>query len=290
MAVWGAPVATGGRRRARRPCRARAGRRRHVARGRGRRSRPARACRRADRRGRRHARRAAARAWSPAISSTRPRASSRRPSPARSSSASRRGARPSRRSPSTTPARTSSRARQGLTPLWRALRVVSGARGTLRSTGLEAPFVGRDGELRLIKELFHTSAEEGRAHLVSVTGIAGIGKSRLAWEFYKYIDGLAAASRTGIAAAASPTGTGSRTGRSRRWCGCAAGSPRTTTRRPRARSSARRSRSTCRTQSERALVEPRLAHLLGLERGARARDRQDLFSAWRLFFERLAEV
>ena len=33
-------------------------------------------------------------------------------------------------------------------PLWRALRVVSGARGALKSTGLEAPFVGRDRELR----------------------------------------------------------------------------------------------------------------------------------------------
>ena len=32
--------------------------------------------------------------------------------------------------------------------LWRALRVVAGARGSLRSTGLEAPFVGRDRELR----------------------------------------------------------------------------------------------------------------------------------------------
>ena len=35
------------------------------------------------------------------------------------------------------------------------------------------------------------SADEGKAHLVSVTGIAGIGKSRLSWEFEKYIDGLA---------------------------------------------------------------------------------------------------
>jgi class 3 adenylate cyclase len=73
----------------------------------------------------------------------------------------------------------------GLVPLWRALRVVSGARGALKGEGLEAPFVGRDRELRLLKELFHASAEERRAHLVSVTGIAGIGKSRLAWEFFK---------------------------------------------------------------------------------------------------------
>jgi len=72
------------------------------------------------------------------------------------------------------------------TPLWRALRVVSGRGGSLKSEGLEAPFVGRDRELRQIKDLFHVCAEEGRAQLVSVTGIAGIGKSRLAWEFYKY--------------------------------------------------------------------------------------------------------
>ena len=51
--------------------------------------------------------------------------------------------------------------------------------------------MGRDRELRLVKELFHASADERKAHLVSVTGISGIGKSRLAWEFYKYFDGIA---------------------------------------------------------------------------------------------------
>jgi len=52
--------------------------------------------------------------------------------------------------------------------------------------------VGRDRELRLVKELFHASLEDRRAHLVQVSGIAGIGKSRLSWEFFKYIDGLEA--------------------------------------------------------------------------------------------------
>ena len=61
----------------------------------------------------------------------------------------------------------------------------------MRSVALEAPFVGRDRELRLVKELFHSAAEEGKAQLVTITGIAGIGKSRLSWEFEKYIDGLA---------------------------------------------------------------------------------------------------
>ncbi|HJQ75358.1 MAG TPA: adenylate/guanylate cyclase domain-containing protein, partial [Gaiellaceae bacterium] len=80
--------------------------------------------------------------------------------------------------------------KEGETQLWRALRIVSGVGGSLKTEGLEAPFVGRDRELRQIKDLFHICAEEGRAQLVSVTGIAGIGKSRLAWEFYKYFDGL----------------------------------------------------------------------------------------------------
>jgi predicted ATPase len=39
---------------------------------------------------------------------------------------------------------------------------------------------------------------------------------------------------------------------------------------------------------ERQWIEPRLAHLLALAERT-ARDREDLFSAWRLFFERLAE-
>ena len=40
---------------------------------------------------------------------------------------------------------------------------------------------------------------------------------------------------------------------------------------------------------ERSFVEPRLANLLGLEDGATG-DRQDLFAAWRLLFERLADT
>src|SRR5262249_54913563 len=40
---------------------------------------------------------------------------------------------------------------------------------------------------------------------------------------------------------------------------------------------------------ERRFVEPRLAHLIGLEDSSTA-DRQDLFAAWRLFFERLADT
>ena len=74
--------------------------------------------------------------------------------------------------------------------LYEALRVISARRGQLKSTGLEAPFVGRDRELKLMKDLFHASAQDRRAHLISITGIPGYGKSRLVWEFEKYIDGI----------------------------------------------------------------------------------------------------
>src|SRR6185503_9420904 len=76
------------------------------------------------------------------------------------------------------------------TQLWRALRVVAARGGEGRASGLEAPFVGRERELRLAKDVFHATAEEGHSHLLSVVGVAGIGKSRLAWEFEKYVDGL----------------------------------------------------------------------------------------------------
>ena len=75
-------------------------------------------------------------------------------------------------------------------PAWRATAVVAIAwRGRpLRRS--EPPFTGRDEELRLLKELFHATEREGKARLVAVVGQGGIGKSRLAWEFEKYIDGV----------------------------------------------------------------------------------------------------
>jgi class 3 adenylate cyclase/tetratricopeptide (TPR) repeat protein len=171
--------------------------------------------------------------------------------------------------------------------LFRAIRVVAGVRGRLRSTGLEAPFVGRDRELRMAKELFHVCAEEQKAHLVSVIGIAGIGKSRLAWEFYKYFDGLRTevfyhrgrclAYGEGVAYWALAEMVRMRAG------------------------IAEDDDATSAFEKLRAMVptivpdadecrwaETRLAHLLGLGERSSA-DKEDLFAAWRLFFERMAE-
>ena len=74
--------------------------------------------------------------------------------------------------------------------LYEARQVVAAVGGARRVDGLEAPFSGRDRELRLVKELFHATVEEGRPRLVTVYGAPGVGKSRLGWEFDKYTDGI----------------------------------------------------------------------------------------------------
>ena len=77
-------------------------------------------------------------------------------------------------------------------PAWRAAARRRGAWAAAAARkGWRRPFVGRADELRLLKDLFHATGREGRARLVSVVGPAGIGKSRLAWEFLKYVDGAA---------------------------------------------------------------------------------------------------
>jgi class 3 adenylate cyclase/tetratricopeptide (TPR) repeat protein len=76
--------------------------------------------------------------------------------------------------------------------LWRATWVLSGGSGGVqRVDGLQAPLTGRDAELRTVKELFHATADRRVPRLVVVVGPAGVGKSRLGWEFRKYVDGLA---------------------------------------------------------------------------------------------------
>ena len=74
--------------------------------------------------------------------------------------------------------------------LWRATRVTAGVGGRRRRGALDAPLLGREAELRSLKEEFHIVAGQGHQAVVVVSGLAGVGKSRLAWEFEKYVDGL----------------------------------------------------------------------------------------------------
>ena len=76
-------------------------------------------------------------------------------------------------------------------PAWEAKRVVAGTAGRNRSDLLEPPFVGRERELKTIKDALRVVSSERKPQLVSVLGVAGVGKSRLGWEFFKYLDGIA---------------------------------------------------------------------------------------------------
>jgi class 3 adenylate cyclase/predicted ATPase len=176
--------------------------------------------------------------------------------------------------------------------LWRATRVLAGVGGSQRIDGLEAPLTGRDAELRTIRELFHAAAERRVPRLVLVSGPAGVGKSRLGWEFFKYVDGLAAdvwwhrgrclsygdgvafwalaeivRQRLGIA---EEDPADAATGK------LAAGLDRFVS-----------------DPGEQAYIGARLGRLLGVtlagDDGA-ALPREELFAGWRLFFERLAAV
>jgi class 3 adenylate cyclase/tetratricopeptide (TPR) repeat protein len=60
---------------------------------------------------------------------------------------------------------------------WQAVRVVEGRRKP------QARFVGREVELELLRTLYERAIRDRRAHLVTVFGEAGVGKSRLVGEF-----------------------------------------------------------------------------------------------------------
>ncbi len=175
-------------------------------------------------------------------------------------------------------------------PAYRALRVVARRGGAGRSEHLEAPFVGRAPELRMLKDFHAATAAERRPRLVSIIGQGGIGKSRLVWEFQKYIDGVTEVvywhqgrspaygegisfwalaemvrSRASITDADEPTAARTKlTSTLDEWLT---------------------------DETERRWIEPAMLQLLGLDAGdgAERTERESLFAAWRVFFERIAE-
>ncbi|MHB1165989.1 MAG: ATP-binding protein [Candidatus Nanopelagicales bacterium] len=169
--------------------------------------------------------------------------------------------------------------------LWRARDVVAEVGGGQRVDGLEARLTGRDRELRLLKELFHATDEAGRPRLLVLDGEPGVGKSRLAWEFEKYIDGLTAsvwwhrgrcmsygdgaafwalseAVRGRLGLVEPDTGT-IVSERLDEWLADRASD-----------------------EAEREWLRPRIAALIGETPGA-SFTREDLFSAWTTFFDRV---
>jgi len=171
---------------------------------------------------------------------------------------------------------------------WRAIDLLGEIGGKGRSDGLEAPFVGRDDELRMLKDQVHATTRDGHARLVSIVGEAGIGKSRLGWEMQKYTDGLQEEFRwhQGRSPAYGDGVTFWALGEMvRRRAGIAE-----TDEPLKARTKLRTAVSEyVPNPDEQRWIEPRLAGLLGLDEMP-AGDKSELYAALRTFFQRVAET
>ena len=169
---------------------------------------------------------------------------------------------------------------------WRALRILGERGGARRPDALEPPFVGRADELRFLKEQFHATGRERRTRLISLVGQAGIGKTRLAWELEKYLDGVVEQVwwHRGRAPSYGEGVTFWALGEMiRRRAGLAEGDDEETTRAAIASMVATH----VPEEADRAWIEPRLLTLLGIGDPVTG-GHEELFAAWRTFFERLA--
>jgi class 3 adenylate cyclase/tetratricopeptide (TPR) repeat protein len=170
---------------------------------------------------------------------------------------------------------------------WQATHLVAVAgEAAPQLLGLEAPFVGRTEELRLLKELYQATARERHARMVSIMGHAGVGKTRLAWELQKYATGLADESRwlhgrsPAYHEGVSYWALGEIV---RRVAGVAEDEGPAESRRKLVETLEREVAS----EDDRQWLEPRLAALLGADETPQD-DRGELFAAWRTLLEQLA--
>jgi len=180
------------------------------------------------------------------------------------------------------------RGKQLPVPAWQATGVAGLRGGWHRGEALEPPFMDREEELRLLKDALHATGRERRSRLVALVGIAGIGKTRLAWEFEKYVDGItepiywheghSPAYGEGIALWALGEMV-------RRRAGLAGGEDPVEARE---RLMAMLDHYVP-DPKERRWMEPRLAGLLGLIE-VPAGERGELFSAFRTLFERVSQL
>jgi class 3 adenylate cyclase len=170
---------------------------------------------------------------------------------------------------------------------WRAVGVAQHP-GMESRTGHRGPFVGREGEVRSLLELLASVAEERRMRVVSLIGIAGIGKSRLAWELEQRAGDAASRARWHVGRAPAygeGTAFAPLADMVRRSAGIAESDPVEVVRRTLAETLGR----LIPEDAEREWMEPRLLALLEPSATQEAQ-REELFAAWRRFFEAHAEA
>ncbi len=72
-------------------------------------------------------------------------------------------------------------------PAWEATGLIA-EQAVRRASSLESPLVGRDHEVGVLESLLARVSREGRPHMVTLIGEAGVGKSRLLREFERRAD------------------------------------------------------------------------------------------------------
>jgi hypothetical protein len=171
--------------------------------------------------------------------------------------------------------------------VWRALGPLSAPEGRRRTRGLEGPFVGRQEELRILKDQLSVVGREGRPRLISIVGEGGIGKSRLVMELEGYASGLTDGVQwlQGRSPAYGEGVTFWALGEMiRQLAGLAETADAATTL---ARLRATLSEYVLDAENRR-WIEPRLEGLLGLA-PVPPGDREELYGALRMFFQRITE-
>jgi class 3 adenylate cyclase/tetratricopeptide (TPR) repeat protein len=160
-------------------------------------------------------------------------------------------------------------------PVWELLDVAPPRERALRAT----PFVGREEELNLLRGHVRRMARDGRGHVVTILGPAGVGKTRLVQEFRRRTEDVHI-----LRGRALPYGTGvpfwSLGEAIREESGILFGDPLEV---------ARQKVEDIATQLEVEEAAPALRSVLGL--GAEGRDltREKLFTGMRAFFQALAQ-
>ena len=168
---------------------------------------------------------------------------------------------------------------------WRALKPAEGA-DVGRAAGHPGPFVGRDSELGELIGSYQQIVATGQARLVSIIGVAGVGKSRLAWELRQRLEGSAEqvvvlggdVPAYGEGMTFSPLAE-----MVRRWSSISHQTP------PQAARTQLESAigAISVDEEERAWLAERISALLSPDPQA-AYEQTELFAAWRQFFERIA--
>ena len=174
--------------------------------------------------------------------------------------------------------------------VWRAVRVLSrhGGDGS-RGAAVEPPLVGREAELATIRAAVDgLLAPEAEISIVTVAGEAGLGKTRLVWEFEKLVDGIMAPVqwlRGRSLGFSEEAGFSSLAEIVRMGAGIRSDDPL-------ARQTETVEAWLAELQpgdlAERARIAAAVSRLLGLDDGSELIPPGALFSAWRALFERLA--